>query len=125
MSARELCAEFLVGFLFSIAVETPVLLVGLSARHTWRRRLFAGVWLTGCTYPVVFFVLPAFFRSRTSYLFVAETLAPAAECVLFTVLFAGLERAGTKSLVRDWAAIALANLASFALGEILLPTFLT
>jgi len=35
-----------VGYLFSVLIETPVLLVGLSPRHPYGRRLFAGLWLT-------------------------------------------------------------------------------
>lgn len=68
------------GYLFSVAIETPVLIFGLSPRHTLRQRLFAGLWLTACTYPVVALVMPTLFdgASRALYLFVAETFAPAA-----------------------------------------------
>src|SRR5271165_6291391 len=78
------------GYLFSIAIETPVLLVGLSRRHPLGRRLFAGVWLTLCTYPIVVVVLPELFdmnNERPLYLLVAETFAPVAECALFAVAF--------------------------------------
>ena len=70
------------GYLFSILIETPILLVGLSAHHPVRQRLFAGVWLTACTYPIVVLVLPLCIditESRTLYLWVAETFAPVAE----------------------------------------------
>ena len=50
---RDYLVQMAVGYLFTISVETPVLLVGLSRRHPIRHRLFAGVWLTACTYPVV------------------------------------------------------------------------
>jgi len=43
-------ALFPLGYLFSILIETPILLIGLSPRHPLRRRVFAGVWLTACTY---------------------------------------------------------------------------
>jgi hypothetical protein len=46
------------GYALSLVLETPVLLVGLSPRHSIRRRLFAGAWLTACTYPIVILVLP-------------------------------------------------------------------
>jgi hypothetical protein len=121
MGTSSLWAAFLIGYLFSIAVEAPVLLLGLSARHSWRRRLFAGVWLTACSYPVVFLVLPAFFVSRARYLVVAETFAPVSECALFWLAFGQGEPAGKAPLGRDFAVIVLANLASFGLGEILLP----
>jgi hypothetical protein len=109
------------GYLLSIAVETPVLLVGLSSRHSYGRRLFAGVWLTACTYPIVVLVMPwlAPQYGRAVYLFVAETFAPVAECALFWAAFGTREAAGTRSMWRDFAAIAVANLASFGAGELL------
>jgi hypothetical protein len=107
-----------VGYLVSIAIETPVLLVGLSPQHSWKRRLAAGVWLTACTYPIVVLVIPEFLSpadERVAYLAVAETFAPVAECVLFCVAFGPLERPR-----RDFAVVTLANLASFAFGEVIL-----
>src|SRR5215218_5798956 len=80
----------LVGFALTVAVETAVLLALLSRRHPVRVRLFAGVWLTACTYPVVWLVLPPLFDMHTQrglYLLVAETFAPVAECVLFWFAF--------------------------------------
>ena len=47
-----------VGYLLTIAIETPILLALLSRPHRWTRRMLAGVWLTACTYPVVVLVLP-------------------------------------------------------------------
>ena len=44
------------GYLLTIAIETPILLFGLSPHHPKRRRLLAGVWLTACTYPIVVLV---------------------------------------------------------------------
>lgn len=104
------------GYLLSIAIETPVLLVGLAPQHSLGRRLFAGVWLTACTYPIVAVTLPAVIdpvRDRGVYLGVAETFAPLAECGLFWLAFGRTSR-------RDLAAITAANLASFLLGEVLL-----
>src|SRR5438105_12153162 len=108
----------LVGYLLTIAVETGVLLVGLSRRHPVRTRLFAGVWLTACTYPVVWLVLPPMFDQRWLFLLVAETFAPVAECALFWFAFlratsflrdAPSDRRATR---RDCAAIVVANLCS-------------
>jgi hypothetical protein len=110
----------LVGYLFSITVEAPILLLGLSARHTWRRRLFAGLWLTACTYPIVVLVLPFFFRSRAIYVIVAESFAPAAECALFWLAFGTGGSGRTWWPWRDFAVILLANLLSFGLGEVFL-----
>jgi hypothetical protein len=108
------------GYLLTILIETPILLVGLSARHSIKRRVLAGVWLTACTYPIVTLVLPLLFTnsSRTVYLLVAETFAPVAECILFWLAFGNENEVGTRSLWRDFATIVLANLASFLLGEV-------
>jgi hypothetical protein len=96
-----------------------VLLVGLSPRHSLGRRLFAGMWLTACTYPVVVLVLPPLLGFGTVYLVVAETFAPVAECALFWAAFGSREEAWRPSMWRDFAVITLANLASFGFGEVL------
>src|SRR5262249_16623582 len=121
MDSLELWWLLLKGYLSSIAVETPVLLLGLSPRHPLRRRLFCGVWLTACTYPVVILVLPPLFGlqeaggvSRP----VGGTLAPAAEGPLFRGAFGGRPQRWRPSMGRDRGAIVLANLASFAAGEV-------
>jgi hypothetical protein len=109
-----------IGYLFSILIETPVLLVGLSPRHSIGRRLFAGVWLTMCTYPIVVIVLPALMdiqNDRLSYLLVAETFAPVAECLLFWAAFDTEPGVTRGELVRDMITIVVANLASFGAGE--------
>ena len=107
------------GYLFTVAVETPVLAFFLSKHHTLRRRLLAGLWLTACTYPIVVLVLPTLFAnsSRALYLAVAETFAPAAECALFYFAFGGKESGG--ATWRDFTAIVAANLLSFLAGELL------
>jgi hypothetical protein len=109
------------GYLLSVAVETPVLLVGLSKRLSFRRRLFAGLWLTACTYPVVVLVLPGLFSTlpRAAYLLAAETFAPVAECLLFWLAFRGRAGASAGEWARDFAVIVLANLLSFGAGEVL------
>ena len=110
-----------IGYLFSILIETPVLLIGLSQRHSLKRRLFAGVWLTACTYPIVVLVLPLALAnvSRAMYLVVAETFAPVAECILFWLAYGEAEQIGKASMWRDFIAIVIANLASFLGGEVL------
>lgn len=108
----------LAGYCLTVAVETAVLLVGLSRRHRVGARLFAGAWLTACTYPVVWLVLPTLFDTRIAYLVVAETFAPVAECVLFWVAFVKPLPADRRETVRDMVAITLANLASFGVGEL-------
>lgn len=111
----ELWRFFPIGYLLTIAIETPILLLGLSSRHNFRRRLFAGVWLTACTYPIVVLVLPLVFNSRFVFLFVAETFAPVAECFLFWLAFGSKEA----NIKRDFLTIVIANLASFGVGEVL------
>jgi hypothetical protein len=118
-SGHDLWRFLPLGYLFTVAVETPVLVLLLSGHHTLRRRLLAGLWLTACTYPVVVLVLPLLFAdsSRALYLAVAETFAPAAECALFYLAFGG--RGGGGATRRDLAAIVAANLLSFLGGEVL------
>jgi hypothetical protein len=121
MSPNELWRFLPLGYLLTILIETPILVVGLSRRHPLKRKLFAGVWLTACTYPIVVLVLPLLFASdqRVSYLLVAETFAPVAECALFWLAFGKLEEVGTRSMWRDFIAVIVANLASFGIGEVI------
>ncbi len=108
--------NMLVGYVFTVSIEGSVLLVGLSRIHPIKHRLFAGVWLTASTYPVVWLVLPPMFDERWAYLVVAEVFAPAAECLLFWLAFG-------KASARDLAAIVVANLLSFGLGEVVYAIF--
>ncbi|MBA4064704.1 MAG: hypothetical protein C0501_13515 [Isosphaera sp.] len=112
----------LAGYAVTVLVETAVLLALLSRRHPVRVRVFAGVWLTACTYPVVWLVLPPLFAERWAYLLVAETFAPAAEGVLFWAAFARRLPPDRRATARDLLAILLANLASFGVGEVLHAT---
>ena len=107
------------GSVFTVAVELPVLLVGLSARHTIRDRVAAGLALTAFTYPIVVCVMPPLVWGpwgRGWYLVVAETFAPLAECLLFRLVSGPAP--DRRSAVRDCGAIVLANLLSFGLGEL-------
>ena len=121
MSSSELWRFLPLGYFLTILIETPILLIGLSARHSMKRRIFAGIWLTACTYPVVTLMLPLVFAhsSRVVYLLVAETFAPVAECGLFWLAFGNINELGTRGMWRDFTAIVIANLASFAGGEVL------
>jgi hypothetical protein len=102
-----------VGYLMSVMVECPVLLIGLSPRHSLKVKLFASFWLTACTYPIVILVMPVVVPDRY-YLLVAEIFAAVAECALFAELFRG------RWVWRDMAAITAANIASFLAGLLLL-----
>lgn len=121
MGTDRYLVQMAVAYLLTISIEAPVLLVALSRRHPVRHRLFAGVWLTACTYPVVWLVLPQLFNpdaQRGLYLAVAETFAPAAECLLFWLAFGKRAPRSRGALLRDFAAVVLANLLSFGLGEL-------
>lgn len=121
MSPLQLWRFLPLGYLLTIAIETPILFFALSPRHPKRRRLMAGLWLTACTYPVVTLVLPLLLEnySRAAFLLVAEIFAPVAECILFWLAFGSAAEFGKRSMWRDFGAIVLANLASFAAGEII------
>lgn len=121
LDARELWTFLPLGYALTVAIELPILLVGLSPQHSLWRRIGAGFWLTACTYPIVVLVLPPLIWPRFgqwTYLAVAETFAPAAECLLFWLACrskSSTTRDASASL-RDFSAIVAANLASFLLG---------
>jgi len=121
MSPSDLWRFLFIGYPFTILIETPILLLGLSRRHSIKRRLFAGIWLTACTYPIVVLVMPLLFAntSRAVYLIIAETFAPVAECILFWLAYGASEEIGKKAMWQDFAAIVVANLASFVMGEVM------
>jgi hypothetical protein len=105
------------GYLLTIAIEAPILLAALSRAHLFKTRLTAGIWLTACTYPIVVLVLPlAIPDNRALYLIVAEIFAPLAECILFALAFHRGKSLIQRQRIQDFAAITLANLASFLLG---------
>ena len=115
MSPYDLWSFLPLGYVLTIAIETPILFFGLSPHHSKRRRILAGFWLTACTYPIVILVLPLWLidHSRTFFLLIAETFAPLAECLLFWLAF------GKETTWRDFGVIVIANLASFLLGEVI------
>ena len=115
MSPFDLWQFLPVGYLLTIAIETPILFIGLSSHHSKRRRILAGLWLTACTYPIVTLVLPLLLveHSRAFYLLIAEVFAPVAECLLFWLAF------GKEAKWRDFAVIVVANVASFLVGELI------
>lgn len=116
--AVEFLRLMLVGHALTAAVETAVLWVGLSGRHPSRVRLFAGVWLSACTVPVVWLVLPPLFGERWAYLLVAETFAPVAEGGLFWWAFVWGLPPDRRATARDLLAVVVANLCSFGVGEL-------
>ena len=103
------------GYLLTILIETPILFFGLSPSYAPRRKIVAGIWLTACTYPIVVLVMPLLIADRITYLAVAETFAPGAECLLFWLVFQE-NQLSWRDRLRDYLAIVGANLASFLLG---------
>jgi len=119
MSTRSTWMFLPVGYLITVAIETPVLLIGLSPRHSLRRKLAASLWLNACSYPVVILALPSLFAGSPNwvYIAVAETFAPVAECLLFLAAFYDRSGLGRRTMWRDVGAITAANLSSFLIGE--------
>jgi hypothetical protein len=110
-----------IGYLLTILVETPILVVGLSRKITLIQKLLCGVWLTACTYPIVILVMPMLFQDwhRWQYLTVAEVFAPMAECALFWLAFRGRHILMNRDWAQCFVAITIANMASFGMGEVL------
>ena len=119
-SAGELWFFLPFGYLLTILVETPVLIVGLPPKLPFKQKLLCGIWLTACTYPIVVLVLPTLMSGyeRWQYLAVAEVFAPAGECLIFWLAFRTKRLLDNAEWVRSFVAIVVANLASFAIGEI-------
>lgn len=113
------------GYVVGTAIESLVLYWFLSPGRSLGVRLSAGIWLTACTYPVVVLVLPVALagQPRWWYLLVAETFAPLAECGLFWLAFGVTAEGGRLALARDFGAIVVANLTSFALGAWLFANY--
>ena len=110
-----------VAYVLTVSIEAPALLLGLSRRHSIEHRFFAGLWLTACTYPILWLVLPQFFTrpaQHVLYLAVGETFVPIAECLLFWFAFGKAEPRSRRATIRDFATIVIANLLSFGLGEV-------
>ncbi|MCR9198172.1 MAG: hypothetical protein NXI04_05985 [Planctomycetaceae bacterium] len=113
-------AFLIFGYLATVAIETPVLCVGMDQQTPVRLRLEAGLLLTAFTYPVVVILLPFVMSgvfSRPVYLLVAEVFAPAAEILFFRFITA---RKLTAAFDRNDVVIIVANLLSFTAGHFLL-----
>jgi hypothetical protein len=117
--------RLLIGYVLTVIVETMILAIGLSKRNSLSVRLYAGAWLTACTYPAVNVIIPILFRSTDLYLAeaaTAETFAAVAECAFFWAAFGRHNAPGWGSVGQDFVAITLANVASFGFGELLINT---
>ena len=109
------------GYLLTILIETPILLLGISRKLSLKQKLLCGIWLTACTYPIVVLVLPTLMYgfARWQYLLVAEIFAPVGECIIFWLVFRGYSSLSNSDWIRCFVTIVIANLASFGVGEIL------
>jgi hypothetical protein len=120
----NLLLQFLVLYLLTVAWELPVLVIGLSRRHSIRDCLFAAIWLNACSYPVVFFVFPELFPPQSEYvkyIVTAEVFAPLSECLLFWLAFIRSRPWSRGATIQDMAVVVLANLTSFGVGKLLEP----
>ena len=111
------------GYVLTILIESPFLWM-LLPKLLFSQRLWFGLWLTACTYPIVVLVLPTVMDgfSRGAYLLVAETFAPLAECCLFWLTVRGKHDFTRRDWIVSFTTITIANLASFAIGEVLWVT---
>lgn len=117
-----------IGYILTVLLETPVLLVGLSRGHSLRQRLLAGCWLTACTYPVVILVMPPLLTERFgyyAYVGVAEVFAPLTECLLFWLAFDRDPKLTRAAFAQDMLAVVVANLVSWLLGAWLWDNFIS
>jgi len=118
ISPEMLWAWLIPGYLMTFALETPVLFFWLSKPHSKSRRIAAGFWLNACSYPIVVITVPALIgmEPRWRYLVIVETFAPLVECTLFALAFHSVAMSAADRR-RDLAAVTVANLTSFIVGE--------
>ncbi len=110
------------GYLLTISIETPVLVVGLGNRYSMKEKLFAGAFLTGFSYPFVAVFFPLIWNPYTQYsiyVTVSEIFAPLSECLLFALLFQRRKTLRGREKVMDLVIVVLANLVSYVSGEIM------
>lgn len=113
----------ILGYLLTISMETPILFFGLANRYSLKQKLFAGAFLTACSYPFVAVFFPMIwdpYENYNTYIVVSEIFAPLSECVIFAWLFQRRKPGLTlKQRMFDFAAIIAANLFSYLFGEFL------
>ena len=111
------------GYLLTISMETPVLLLGLANRYSMKEKFIAGALLTACSYPFVAIFFPMIwnpYENYSTYIAVSEVFAPLSECVVFAFLFQLRKpEITTKQRILDFVAIIAANLFSYLFGEFL------
>lgn len=122
MSIRDMWMFLPVGYVLTVLIETPVLIVGLSPRHSTARKIASSIWLNACSYPVVALVLPLVLAGwpKAVYVAVAEVFAPVCECLLFLAAFYGPGELWRRDMWRDVGAVTAANIVSFSIGELII-----
>ena len=108
-----------IGYLFTVAIETPVLLVGSPNAIAYGIDCWPGIWLNACSYPIVVLVFPYLvwvpFGRRVSWRLPRPSLRwPNA--ALFWLAFGNPQERFRRSMYQDFATIVVANLASFLIG---------
>ncbi|MBI5832601.1 MAG: hypothetical protein HZB16_09890 [Armatimonadetes bacterium] len=119
----------------SAPIEALVLLLALSRRHSWRRRLFAGVWLSACILPLWMLAAPFVEHPAITALFgvvdfrgsvmdpsvLAGLLAMAvAKCELFWVAFDRDAPPASPQVAQDMIAVLLASALPILVGGCLI-----
>lgn len=112
----------LTGYLLTISIETPVLVFGLGNRYTLKEKLFAGAFLTGCSYPFVAIVFPMIwnpYNDYSTYVTISEIFAPVSECIIFALLFQRRKLMSSRLRAQELAVVIAANLVSYLSGELM------
>lgn len=110
------------GYILTISLETPVLFLGLRSRYSVKERLFAGAFLTACSYPFVAVFFPMIwnpYQNYNTYILVSEVFAPVSECAVFAWLFQRQKKLQKRDRIFDYVVITVANLVSYVTGEVL------
>lgn len=104
-------------FAITIALETPLYVLGLSKVMSPVRAVLASILVNLATHPVVWFVLPGVFPEQVHYALAAEAMAITVEAgLLFGACL--LFRGNKKSLLWFLGLCFLVNAASTTLGQV-------
>ena len=109
----QLVQLWLRAFSLTLLIELAVGVPLLGSVAGWQRRVSAVTLAQLVTHPAVWFIFPLLGWSQQLYLLVAESWAVLLECTLYRTTFPALP--WSKAL----AVAALANAASFAVGQLL------
>lgn len=103
-------------YLLTVALEAPWIIAGIKG-HSLAARIFWAFALTAFTYPFITIVFPAFIENRTIFIIVAETFAALGEAALFWAV--ADRKSEMPTVKRNALIIVLANMSSYAAGELL------